>query len=107
MLISTGLFAVVLAQGDTGSLLGGAEGLFLMMVVLTAVAGWLDAAQQLKGGTSFPVPLVVYATMFPVITFVVVFMLLKGERPPLIHYAAVLSPLPLIVIPRLRRRKSG
>ncbi|MEM9379630.1 MAG: hypothetical protein AAGB93_06725 [Planctomycetota bacterium] len=91
------------AAQDGGSLLpGGAEGLFLGMIVLATVAGWLDVVQQFRSESAFPVPLVVYATMFPVISFIVLLMFVKEEQAPLVHYAAVLSPLPLIVIPRAR-----
>ncbi|MEM1450717.1 MAG: hypothetical protein AAF957_17770 [Planctomycetota bacterium] len=90
------------AQGEGSLLPGGAEGLFLGMIVMTTIAGWLDVVQQFRSESAFPVPLVVYTTMFPVISFIVLLMFVKEEQAPLAHYAAVLSPLPLIVIPRVR-----
>ena len=91
-------------QGD-GGLIDSAEGLFMGMIVLTAVAGWLDVLQKARGSELWPVPLVIYATMMPVVTFIVVLAQIKGEGVAPIHYIAAFSPLPLILFLRLRGRK--
>ena len=103
------LLATILANPaipqNEGGLIDSAEGLFVGMIVITVVAGWLDVLQKARQSALWPVPLVIYATMMPVVTFIVVLAQIKGEGVAPIHYIAALSPLPLILFLRLRGRK--
>lgn len=90
-------------QGD-GGLIDSAEGLFMGMIVLTAVAGWLDVLHKARGSELWPVPLVIYATMMPVVTFIIVLAQVKGEPVHPGNLAAIVSPLPFILFLRLRGR---
>ena len=105
------LLATILASPkvpqNEGGLLDSAEGLFTGMIVITFVAGWLDVLQKARNSALWPVPLVIYATMMPVVTFIVVLAQIKGEGVTPLYSVAALSPLPLILFLRLRRKSDG
>jgi len=103
------LLATILASAaapqNEGGLIDSAEGLFAGMVVITVVAGWLDVVQKARQSALWPVPLVIYATMMPVMTFIIVLSQVKGEPVHPGNLAAIVSPLPLILFLRFRGRK--
>ena len=99
------LLASATAPQNEGGLIDSAEGLFAGMVVITVVAGWLDVVQKARQSALWPVPLVIYATMMPVMTFIIVLSQVKGEPVHPGNLAAIVSPLPLILFLRLRGRK--
>ena len=99
------LLASAAAPQNEGGLIDSAEGLFAGMVLITVVAGWLDVVQKARQSALWPVPLVIYATMMPVMTFIIVLSQVKGEPVHPGNLAAIVSPLPLILFLRLRGRK--
>ena len=91
-----------MAQG-TEQTPDGARVLALGIVVLTVAAGTLDIVQRLRGGDNWPVALVIYLTLLPVMTFVL--LQSKEASLPASYLVAIFAPLPIILALLFLRRR--
>ena len=83
-------------EPDLGPADDGTVGLVIGIVALTVLAGMIEVVRRLRGGESWPVPLVIYATLLPIVLFLLIGATMAGER---IDFAyAVLIPLPLLAL---------
>lgn len=74
-----------------------AEGLVIGIVALTVVAGLLEVVQRLRGGASWPVPMIIYGTLLPIVTFVIVMAWVKEAHLHPGYLIAAWAPLPFIL----------
>lgn len=81
--------------------------LVIGMVALTVLAGLGEVIQRSRSSEVWPVPLVIYCTLLPVVTFILVAAKMLGEGLSLLYLAAAFAPLPLIIVLRLLRPRTG
>ncbi|MEL6716464.1 MAG: hypothetical protein AAFP86_21975, partial [Planctomycetota bacterium] len=71
----------------------------------TVAAGLIEVVRKLRGSEAWPVPLVIYATLLPIVLFLIVGASKAGEE---IDFAyAALVPLPLLALAWWVRRPRG
>lgn len=82
----------------------GTKTLVFGILAITAIAGLLDTWQVRFKDGGWPVPLIVYATLLPIVTFIVVLSGIKDAGLGFEWLALPLAPLPLLVAARLSQR---
>lgn len=83
----------------------GTVGLAMGIVALTVVAGLTEVVRRLRGSEAWPVPLVIYATLLPIVLFLLLGASRAGE--PIDFAYAALEPLPLLGLTWWIKRPRG
>ena len=76
----------------------------LGMVAIAFAAGILEVLQHRSRSDAWPVPLIVYVTLLPILTFILLAARALGEGPSPWLLALVSLPLPFIVAGRRRSK---
>ncbi len=89
----------IIDVGSSGELTE-AETIVACIVGLTVLAGVVAILEARRPVAGSPVPLVVYTTLVPIVTFVIVASQFTNETVPLWPLLPVAAPLPVILLNR-------